>query len=159
MTEIERIRDLLYYTYKGPCWHGPALAQNLEGITAAQAAEHPIGEGHSIWELVQHATAWINVVINTLDGQTYAVLPTEQDWAAISAQDDAAWESALEILDSSMDALCGAVAELTDDKLDVLVPGQDFSYYWMLNGVVAHNTYHSGQVGILRKAFAQVANA
>jgi hypothetical protein len=159
MTEIERIRDLLYYTYKGPCWHGPALAQNLEGITAAQAAERPIGEGHCIWELVQHVTAWINVVINTLDGQTYAVLPTEQDWAAISAQDDAAWESALEILDSSMDALCGAVAELTDDKLDVLVPGQDFSYYWMLNGVVAHNTYHSGQVGILRKAFAQVANA
>jgi hypothetical protein len=58
-----------------------------------------------------------------------------------------------------MDALCDAVAELTDDKLDEMVPGQDFSYYWMLNGVVAHNTYHSGQVGILRKGFAQAANA
>jgi len=54
--------------------------------------------------------------------------------------------------------LCDAVAELTDDKLDEMVPGQDFSYYWMLNGVVAHNTYHSGQVGILRKAFVQAAN-
>jgi hypothetical protein len=159
MTEIERIRDLLYYTYKGPCWHGPALAQNLDGVTAGQALERPIGEGHCIWELVAHATAWINVVINTLDGQAYAVLPTEQDWAAMSAQDAAAWESAVAILESSMDALCDAVAELKDDKLDELVPGQDFSYYWMLNGVVHHNCYHSGQIGILRKAFVATANA
>ena len=159
MTEIERIRDLLYYTYRGPCWHGPALAQNLEGITAEQAVERPIGEGHCIRELVQHATAWVNVVINTLDGQTYAVLPTEQDWAAISGSDAAAWESVQAILESSMDALCDAVVELKDDKLDELVPGQDFSYYWMLNGVVAHNTYHSGQIGILRKAFTQAQSA
>jgi len=159
MSETERIRDLLYYTYKGPCWHGPALAQNLEGVTAEQAAQRPIGQGHSIWELVQHVTAWINEVIRTLDGETYAVLPTEQDWPAISAADDAAWQSALAILESSMDALYDAVLELPDEKLDELVPGQDFSYFWMLNGVVHHNTYHSGQVGILRKAFAEAQAA
>lgn len=152
MTETERIRDLLYYTYKGPCWHGPALAQNLEEITAEQATQRPIPDGHSIWELVQHATGWLNEVIRTLDGETYAVLPAEQDWPAINAQDAAAWESAQAILESCIDALCGAIVELPDEKLDELVPGQDFSYYWMLNGVVHHNTYHSGQIGILRKA-------
>jgi uncharacterized damage-inducible protein DinB len=153
MSETERIRDVLFYTYKGPAWHGPALAQNLDGITAEQAAQKPIGAAHSIWELVNHATAWINVVISTLDGGTYAVLPTERDWAAISAQDKAAWESALGILDSSMDALCGAVAELPDEKLDQLVPGQEFNFYWLLHGVVHHNTYHSGQIGLIRKSF------
>ena len=159
MSETERIRDLLYYTYKGPCWHGPALSQNLDGITAAQAAERPIGNGHSMWEIVQHMTAWINEVIRTLDGETYAVLPAEQDWPAISAQDDAAWQSAQAILESSMDALCDAVVEFPDEKLDELVPGQEFSYFWMLNGVVHHNTYHSGQVGILRKAFVEAQSA
>jgi hypothetical protein len=159
MSETERIRDVLYYTYKGPAWHGPALAQNLDGVTAEQAAQKPIGAAHSIWELVNHATAWINVVINTLDGQTYAVLPTEQDWAAKNPPDKAAWESALGILDSSMDALCGAVVELEDAKLDEIVPGQEFNYYWLLHGVVHHNTYHSGQVGLIRKSFVQAEGA
>jgi len=159
MTETERIRDLLYYTYRGPCWHGPALAQNLEGVTVEQALTRPIGDGHSIWELVQHATAWVNVAIRTLDGEAYTVLPAEQDWADLAAQDEAAWDSAKAILESSMDALCDAVVELPDAKLDELVPGQDFSYFWMLNGVVHHNTYHSGQVGILRKAFVEAQTA
>ena len=155
MSEIERIRDLLWYTYKGPAWHGPALAENLDGVTAEQAGLRPIGEAHSIWELVRHMTAWIDEVIRTLDGETYTVLPVDQDWAPDSAGDGAAWECALEILDSSMDALCGAVAELGDEKLEEIVPGQEFNYYWLLHGVVHHNTYHSGQIGILRKSFAE----
>jgi uncharacterized damage-inducible protein DinB len=159
MTEIERIRDLLYYTYQGGCWHGPGLKQNLDGVTAEQAASRPIGEGHSIWEIVRHVTAWINEVIQTLDGETYQTLPAEQDWPPLAADDIAAWESAKAILDSSMDALCSEVMELDESKLDENVPGQEFSYYWLLNGVVHHNTYHSGQIGILRKAFAQTASA
>lgn len=159
MTETERIRDLLYYTYQGGCWHGPGLKQNLEEITAEQATQRPIAEGHSIWELVRHVTAWINEAIRTLDGETYATLPAEQDWPPLSVDDIAAWESAKAILDSSMDALCDAVAEFDESKLDEAVPGQEFSYYWLLNGVVHHNTYHSGQVGILRKSFAQAQGA
>jgi hypothetical protein len=151
MSEIECIVDLLQTGYNGSPWHGPSLVANLDGLTAAQAAQKPIPNGHCIWELVQHVTAWVNVAINTIDGQQYAVLPVEQDWPAISASDDAAWQGALDILDSSMGALIAAVGELEDDKLWDNLPGMEFNMYWLLMGVVQHSAYHAGQVGLLKK--------
>jgi hypothetical protein len=151
MSEIECIVDILQTGYNGSPWHGPSLVANLDGLTAAQAAQKPIPNGHCIWELVQHVTAWVNVAINTIDGQQYAVLPVEQDWPAISASDDAAWQGALDILDSSMGALIAAVGELEDDKLWDNLPGMEFNMYWLLMGVVQHSAYHAGQVGLLKK--------
>jgi uncharacterized damage-inducible protein DinB len=151
MSEIERIGDLLQFAYNGSPWHGPSLVQNLDGITAELAVKRPIENGHCVWELVQHITAWMNEVIKVLDGEQYAVLAGEQDWPAIAA-DDAAWDAALSIMDSSQEALLGAVAELAEDKLWENVEGQEFSYYWLLHGLVQHCVYHTGQIGLLKKA-------
>ena len=35
----------------GEAWHGPALNQLLEGITAEQASMHPVHGAHSIGKL------------------------------------------------------------------------------------------------------------
>jgi hypothetical protein len=153
MSEVERIVELLQVCYNGGPWHGPSLMTNLDGITADQAVQKPIPNGHCIWELVQHMTAWINEVIQVLDGEQYATLPPEQDWPAIGSG-EAAWQAALGILDSSQEALCGAVGELQEDKLWELPEGQEFNYYWLLHGVVLHYVYHTGQIGLIRKSFA-----
>jgi len=151
MSEIECIVDLLQSGYNGTPWHGPSLVANLNDLTAAQAVQKPIPNGHCIWELVQHITAWVNVTINTIDGQQYAILPVEQDWPAMSGTDDAAWQGALDILDSSMGALIAAVGELQDDTLWDNLPGMEFNMYWLLMGVVQHSAYHAGQIGLLKK--------
>jgi hypothetical protein len=129
MSEIECIVDLLQSGYNGSPWHGPSLVQNLTDLTAAQATQKPIPNAHCIWEIVQH------------------------DWPPISASDDAGWQSALEILDSSMVALIAAVGELQDDALWNNLPGMEFNMYWLLMGVVQHSAYHAGQIGLIRKSF------
>ena len=151
MSEIECIVDLLQSGYNGSPWHGPSLVANLNELTAAQALQKPIPNGHCIWELVQHLTAWVNETINTIDGQQYVILPVEQDWPAMSGSDDAAWQGALDILDSSMGALIAAVGELQDDSLWDNLPGMEFNMYWLLMGVVQHSAYHAGQIGLLKK--------
>ena len=151
MSEIECIVDLLQTGYNGSPWHGPSLMGNLDGITAAQAVQKPIPNGHCVWELVQHVTAWVNVAINTIDGQQYAILPVEQDWPAMSGTDEGAWQAAVGILDSSMEALIAAVGEIEDEKLWDNLPGMEFNMYWLLMGVVQHSAYHAGQIGLLKK--------
>jgi len=154
MSEIECIVDLLQTGYNGSPWHGPSLVANLTDVTAAQAAQKPIPNGHCIWELVQHLTGWVNETINTIDGQQYTTLAAEQDWPAVSGTDEAAWQAALGILDSSMEALIAAVGELQDDALWDNLPGMEFNMYWLLMGVVQHSAYHAGQIGLIRKSFA-----
>jgi uncharacterized damage-inducible protein DinB len=153
MSEIERLVELLQISYNGNPWHGPSLMSNLTGITAEQAVQKPIPNAHCVWEIVQHLTAWLNEIIKVLDGEQYAVLTPEEDWPAI-AVDAAAWETALAILDSTQEALCGAVGEVQEDTLWENPEGQEFNYYWLLHGLVLHYAYHTGQIGLIRKSFA-----
>jgi uncharacterized damage-inducible protein DinB len=153
MTQIERLVDQLQWSYYGPAWHGPSLRQNLDGITAEMALMHPIENGHCVWELVAHLTAWMDEVIKTLDGEPYVSLPTEQDWAPLPEKtDEGMWQAAMAVMDSTHDALCGAVGEMADEKLEEIVPPVEFNYLTLILGVIQHSAYHSGQIGILRKA-------
>jgi uncharacterized damage-inducible protein DinB len=48
-------------------------------------------------------------------------------------------------------ALAAAVRELTDDQLEALVAGHEYTVREMLHGVVEHGTYHGGQIALLKK--------
>lgn len=53
-TDLQRLEEQLERALEGEAWHGPSVLEILEGVTAAQAAAHPIAGAHSIWELVLH---------------------------------------------------------------------------------------------------------
>src|SRR5260370_40634054 len=58
MSEATRIADQLRRAFDGEAWHGDSVFEILDGVTAAQAAGHPIKNAHGIWELVLHIAAW-----------------------------------------------------------------------------------------------------
>ena len=57
-TEVDRIRDQFRRAFEGEAWHGPSVLALLDGVTAQQAAAHPIPGAHSIWELTMHIEAY-----------------------------------------------------------------------------------------------------
>lgn len=157
MTEIDRILDQLTRAYAGPAWHGPALREVLTGVTATQAAARPLPDAHTIWELVLHITAWENAVRKALGGTPIHV-PDSENFPAISDASDAAWNDALEALESGHLALREAIRQTTEEALDAkhvlddTVPGRTYSFYNLLHGVVQHDLYHAGQIALLKKA-------
>ena len=62
-TELRRLEEQLERTLEGGAWHGPSVLEVLEGVTAAQAAAHPIAGAHSIWELVLHLCSDYKLVL------------------------------------------------------------------------------------------------
>lgn len=52
--ELSRLAEQLARALEGEAWHGLSVLEVLAGITAEQAAAHPIAGAHSIWELVLH---------------------------------------------------------------------------------------------------------
>ncbi len=152
MSEARRIRHQLKISYHGKAWHGPALKEVLEGVTAAIAAERPIEDAHSIWQIVRHIAAWQNETAQVLGGKPYESLAGDADWPPITDTSETAWTGALGELENAQKALTDAAANLTDEQLDQKVPGRDFTFYILLTGVVHHNLYHAGQIAILKKA-------
>ena len=148
MRAIERILDQLNAAYGGDAWHGPALRQLLEDVTEEEARAKPVADAHSIFELVAHARAWMDVVTERLSG-TPRELTSEEDFADVASM---SWPTALEELDRAESRVCDAVARLADDDLDRKVAGKPYSVYVLVHGLVQHNVYHAGQIALLKKA-------
>jgi len=160
-TERERISDQFRRAFEGEAWHGPAVLSLLEGVTAAQAAAHPIAGAHSIWELVLHIEAWEGACMRRLTGDR-AQLSTEEDWVTDSDHSESAWERTKQRLIETHRELLAAIANLDEARLDRPIiedPTTPYSStYVTLHGGVQHDLYHAGQIAILKKALEGVAS-
>ncbi|MBL8187148.1 MAG: DinB family protein [Acidobacteria bacterium] len=152
MNETHRINSQLKRAYQGPAWHGPSLGELLDGVTAEQAAAHPIPGAHSIWELVNHIIAWEQISQQRLEGKAMKHPADDVNFPPVNDTSEAAWQKTLEQLAASNQSLRDAVKQFDDSRLDDLVPEANYSNYFMLHGVIQHDLYHAGQIALLKKA-------
>lgn len=132
-------------------WHGPALREALQGLSAEEAAARPLAGAHSIWELVQHIAAWAEISRERLT-QNLGEATSEQDWPPVRDTSAASWQATVERLEQSFNVLADAVKVLSDEELSANLPGRDHPARAMLHGVIEHAVYHGGQIALLRKA-------
>jgi uncharacterized damage-inducible protein DinB len=157
-SEVSRLVDQLEREHSGEPWHGQPLGDILAGITCHQAAARPLAGGHTIWEIVLHLTAWKNEVRNRLGGAP-AGAPSEGDWPAPPSSPQADdWRDALAALDEAHHALVAVVARIPDAQLfeplnDPRVGENEApdTYFQLVQGVLQHDVYHSGQIALLKK--------
>jgi uncharacterized damage-inducible protein DinB len=156
--DASTLADQVAAALSGPAWHGASLDENLKGLTAEQAAARPVADAHSIWELVLHLTAWTGEVTRRLAGAAPAA-PAEGDWPAVGAVSPRAWSDAVARLRAAHEALADAVRRHPAERWGERVGGErdaplgtGVSYADMVQGLLQHDAYHGGQIGLLRKA-------
>lgn len=152
MSELADIIDELKRIHEGDAWHGPALRESLNGVTAEQAAARPVKDAHSIWEIVHHITGWQNVFRRRLEGEQ-ATEPEEGDFPPVQEVNEEAWAQSLAASESSHEKLLSVVKGLSDSVLETKIAGRDYSHRSLLHSIVRHNVYHAGQIALLRKGF------
>jgi uncharacterized damage-inducible protein DinB len=151
MKETARIADQLSRAHSGKAWHGPSLRALLRGVTAAQAAQRPVPDAHTIWELVLHTAAWDRVVCERILVGKTTELPPEQNFPTVTDTSEAAWKKALKELEKQHRALAAAILKFPPAKLDSNLSGGDYTFYITMHGAVQHDLYHAGQIAILKK--------
>ena len=162
MNEVERIQNQYERAFNGEAWHGPSVLALLEGVTASQAAAHPIPGAHSIWELTLHIAAWETAITRRLRGDR-AQLSDDENFPRIDDTSDIAWTATLQQLKTNHQSLLDELAKVDQTTLDRSIiedPQQPFSsIYVTLHGGVQHDLYHAGQIAILKKALEAVASS
>jgi uncharacterized damage-inducible protein DinB len=151
MSEVDRLLDQMDRGWEGDAWHGPSVKRVLDNITAELAMQHPIRNAHSIWEIVNHVASWNRIVRHRLIGDPIEPTP-EVDWPPVWDTSEVAWKRTLESLDESRKLLRKTVEELKDDQLNEQLPGEGYTNYVMLHGLIQHDLYHTGQIAVLKKA-------
>ncbi len=152
MSDATDLAGLLERTVTGPMWHGPALAEVLAGVSAEQAASHPVRGAHSIWELVLHIAVWAEIARERLHGRALDDPPASKDWQSPGATSSESWTGAIGRLTEAYRARAKETAALDGAALATEIPGRGYTAATMLRGVVEHGTYHGGQIAILKRA-------
>jgi uncharacterized damage-inducible protein DinB len=151
--ECSRMADQLRRAFEGNAWHGPAVKEILVDISAAQAATHPIGSAHSIWELLLHIEAWEHVAIGAIKGTAMpAPMPDEQNFPKVNAADESAFAAAKKSVFATNENLASAIEKFDPARLEDTVPGRSYDFYHLFHGMTQHALYHAGQIALLKKA-------
>jgi len=156
MSETHRIADQLGRSQRGSAWHGPSLGELLAGVDAGLAQWRPLSGTHNMWELLLHVTAWQSVALDAVEGSRMPELAGLEDWPAAGSTEQE-WRGAVQKLDGINRALVAAVSKFPDERLRETVPGRNYSFYFLLHGVVQHNLYHAGQIALLKAAAREEA--
>jgi uncharacterized damage-inducible protein DinB len=145
-TEIQNLIDTLSHTFEKNAWHGPAVLEALEDLSTVQA-EQRIGNSHSIIELIAHMTAWRNFVCEKLeDNAAYDIVIDDMNFPNVRNL-----QTAIKELKTSQRRLLKLLKQTPVEKLEEKVPGRPFKFKVMLNGIIHHDLYHTGQIVLLKK--------
>jgi uncharacterized damage-inducible protein DinB len=147
--------------YRGPAWHGPAVLETLDGVTADLAARKPSAHRNSIWELVLHLTHARHLLIERVRNARED-FPREirEPWWPVASVDtsQAAWRRDLDLLDEYHGRLVAATREASDAALARQPAPGDQPVGQQLLGMAIHDAYHAGQIRLLTLAAAERAD-
>jgi len=134
-----------------------SFATAVAGLTAVQAAAVPAPRFNSVWAVVNHVRFWQEVTLLQLRGQPVdrGALGAENGWPppgerADCADDEAAWQAAVERCLEVNRELAEATAALPDEALAAPVAPGRAAPWQLVQGMIAHNAYHTCEVISIR---------
>ncbi len=136
--------------FDGRGWHGPTLLGSVADVTEAEAAWRPAPGAHNAWEYLVHAGYWTRRALRLVAAEP----PAQFDEPGTNFFERPAQGRTLtDDLDRLRDwhrRLVEAVRSLDPARLDEVVT-DGFTVSDLLAGVAAHDAYHAGQIGLLRR--------
>lgn len=151
--DAARAVGLLEEAFAGPAWHGPSLRTALRGVTPAEARWRPAPGRNTVWELLLHTAYAKHVVLRRLlgRGQPFARKLRRAWWPAVpEPADDTAWRRDRTLLEATHRALVDAVRAASPAAL---ARGAKRPLVEHLAGAALHDTYHGGQISLIRKLY------
>ena len=152
LLDAEILADQISRAFRGESWHGPSVLEVLAGVSAEDAAAHPIAGAHSIWEIVLHLTSGYILVLRRVRGEG-AQLSPEEEWPPVGEASSEAWREAQHTLEQLNQQLQSAVRAFPAERLSQEL-GSRYPAYVQFCGAPQHDLYHAGQIVILRKALS-----
>lgn len=157
MTISEELSSKLQTILSGDPWYGPSVYKIVEGISFEAAYEKPPGSAHNIAEIVLHMIAWTEEVMDRMNGLPSGI-PTSGDWPPTGTPDEQKWQNYVEDLKLVNVNLIGIIQKFSPEQWDELTTderdrelGTGVTYEELINGLIQHHIYHSGQVALLNR--------
>ncbi len=153
---ISEITDQLRNIHYGRNWFGQGYKTKLEDIDNNFYFVRPYPEVHSVAELIAHGTAWRkDVIVKIESGKGELTEASDQDWQDLEKLKGKGWDAIYEEYVESVDLLISLLEDKDDAFLDEKYQDPEFNgefpYRFSIYGILQHDLYHLGQLGLVIK--------
>lgn len=158
--EIQRLVNALTETYSGEPWYGEGFLEKLDSINWKLVSISPVENSTTIARLVKHIINWRIFLIEKLQGNAGFDIKIDapNDWTDIVVESESDWEQLLVEMVESQNAIIRLLKEKTDEILDTQVEGRTYSYRFLIEGIIQHDVYHLGQIGLIASQLKKEAS-
>ncbi|MFD2034047.1 DinB family protein [Belliella marina] len=149
---VENIRGQLKDVQNGITWYDDNIEKKIKPITEKQAFIRPIPEIHSIAELISHIWVWRMHTLKKLKGlDSNLTIESPENWKGNEELKTIGWTQLKEDLKQSQHELVQFLADKDDAYLESHALGEKYTPKQMAEGIIHHDLYHLGQIGITIK--------
>jgi uncharacterized damage-inducible protein DinB len=155
-SRIALLLDALDRGFDRRGWHGTTLRGSLRGITPRQALWRAGPGRPTIWQLLLHAAYWKYAVRRRLTGGAIGSFGrAPSNWPSVSEKADAAaLRRDIGFLEQEHRLLRAAIRSFPPAALTRRRPGSSWTPAQEIQGVIAHDLYHTGQIQLLKRLMA-----
>ena len=151
--ELELIQQQLTDIYDGNPWYGRSLKSILDEVVTKHAWAVKVNNNHNNTVLLYHIINWRLFTLSRFekDALNTTLHFEENNFPAFTQPTEAVWRNGLQSLAITQQHLVKKLQQNTDELLDNKVPGRDYNFRVLLNGIIQHDIYHIGQIMISLK--------
>ena len=139
----QEIANKLDTIYKGEPWFGESLQTKLKNVSEENAFKQPVNNRHSIAEILSHMEYWHKRFALEVQGKTPPEFSESENWPDVTTLKKQGWKKLQASFDETHQELVGLLKKSNGKKVsEELITN--------LNGMVDHDVYHLGQIGIVK---------
>jgi len=134
-------------------WLDENFEKKLSQVQKDQVFKRPIPELHSVAELLSHLYEWRIDLIGRLKGYPRSIEDDNdpRNWKTNDILKAEGWENLYNNFQKSQQEIVSFLKTKDDRYLDEIYPHSDYTYKYVVKGLIHHDCYHLGQLGLTIK--------
>ena len=155
-SELQALIQQLKDVQSGKLWMGANFDRMLRDLKPEEAFVRPMADLHSVAEIISHLSFWRQETIEKVrHGKGTQMDDSPGNWRGNAELKPLGWETLKQTYDQTLVELIALLESKDDSFLDEIYHDPDYRgdypYRFVLQGMLQHDLYHLGQLGLIMK--------
>ncbi|CAN5366410.1 hypothetical protein BH09BAC3_BH09BAC3_33430 [soil metagenome] len=135
----------------GSLWFDQSFKDKFGNLSEEDAFVRPVPHIHSVAEHVSHMLEWRKECIRRCHGLKTELMNSPDDWKDDTDLKKIGWTDLKNALYESRSELIDLIVNQDDTYLQTKFLDTDYNFHYLIEGIIHHDLYHLGQIGITIK--------